>query len=1081
MKRRISLLLAVVMILGSFSFVFAANDEVEPGKFLEEKGVLKGDTTGDLMLDKPLERRDSVILLSRLLGVEKDAKAFEEEGLPTWEDNNDGNYKGYLAWAQSNKYFQGHSEAKFGPRENITVKEYAVVLLRALGYYDEAADWKAVFETAKKLGVLEEVKKEADEEVLRGEMAQMTFNALGLKVKGEDKTLAEKLGIEMPAPKELKAEVKDTENLKEIVVNLSNAKLADKDKLEDAGSYKLTGNVIEKAELKDNDVILLLRDALVKGREYELLIRGMGKELNGKYKFVARDNTIPAVEKVEALGEYGIKVTTTEPIDDARERNFLIDGKNVAMKIEQYGRDIILTPYYKSAFSDKTEKLTIKELKDFAGYKSAQEDFEVEIVKDEVAPKVVDVISKGNKVEVIFDKDIYNDSVDAYYSRTSTGNISYESGRHTVYAEDAKKIDTNRVVYTFKDEVSKRTVVTIVDVQNHSKVAMEKTTMEVREVLDNVEPEIIDKKVSTDPDGTATIKLYFDKDVTGSFKVKDESFKVEDHFTLYEREVLKRNILEGKIDSAEYEEDRKDVVVVELSYLEVNNKDKDHDYILEVVDFADASSSRNKMYRDYVDFEVKAAKSDFAVDDVIVKERTSETEITILFNKSVDRVIAEDPTNYIFKDNKDKRHDVKDLEGEVITEKNGKEVTLIIPDFDSDDYKELRILDVLKDKDGNRLNKETIYTFNENLPALVAKAEKLEKDAKALLPEDETKDTKNEAALREAYKELTKTQVKDSYVEANHDKLVKAIEKVEKAIDKVKEDNKGNVSAEKKVLRRRIDEAQKVYDKLTDKNTVVAKNLAAAIKTAEFVLDSDKATVKDVTDTMTALETAKNAAETGKTSVADVEKLINELPAVDKLTIEDEAKVNKAKADFDALGDLKNSVNKDLAAKLDKVVEEMTTIVADNDAVTEELNKVGNLKVAVGTTVNAELVKEEVEKIVSAEVKVGVKESGDNIFTVTIAKGKASKSKSILVTFEAPEVEKYTLTLTGEGLTSNPDASEIEEGKEVVVTVKVPTGKTGIDTFMVNGVDKKAELSGEGTYTFTITGNTAIEVTYKAN
>ncbi len=40
-------------------------------------------------------------------------------------------------------------------------------------------------------------------------MADMTFIALGTKMKGSDKTLADELGIEMPAPKELKAVVNE--------------------------------------------------------------------------------------------------------------------------------------------------------------------------------------------------------------------------------------------------------------------------------------------------------------------------------------------------------------------------------------------------------------------------------------------------------------------------------------------------------------------------------------------------------------------------------------------------------------------------------------------------------------------------------------------------------------------------------------------------------------------------------------------------------------------------------------------------------------------------------------------------------
>jgi len=730
MKKRISLLLAVVMILGSFSFAFAANDEVDPGKFLEQEGVLKGDTTGDLMLDKPLERRDSVILLSRLFGEEKEAKEFAKEGLPTWEDNNDGNYKGYLAWAQSNEYFQGHSEAKFGPRENITVKEYSIVLLRALGYNEEAGLWKTAYETAKKQGILEGVEKEADVEVLREEMAQMTFNALGLNMKGENKTLAEKLGIEMPAPAELKAEVKDTENLKEVVVNLSNAKLAKQDKLENASNYRISGYTIERVEVKDNDVILQVKDTFRSGKQYELQIKGVDKAVDGKYKFIARDNTIPSVEKVEVLGEYGVKVITSEPIEDVRGKNFSVDGKYTVMNVETYGRNLILTPY-NGSFSSDAKTLTIEGLKDFAGYKSAKEDFEIEIAKDNEAPKVEDVILKGNKVEVVFDKDIYKDSVDAYYSRSSAGNISYELGRHTIYANKATKVDTNRVAYEFKDAEapSRRDSVTIVDVTNHSKVKMEKTTMAVREVLDDIEPEIVEKKMiaKDTKKGTATIKLTFDKDVTGDLKKNsDNEFNVDSHVTLYENEVYRGKKLSNKVESVKYDydekekEDIKDVIIVELKGLEIyDNEKNDLEYVLEIEGFADAASTRNKMYRDYYEFKFEKGTS-FAIKDIaVVTKGKRDTTIEIEFSKALDRDIAEDATNYIFytekAGKKTLKDDVADLEGEAILKSNGKVVRLEIPegwDDLKDDYAGLKVVDTIKDKDGNRLaDYNTIFNF----------------------------------------------------------------------------------------------------------------------------------------------------------------------------------------------------------------------------------------------------------------------------------------------------------------------------------------------------------------------------------
>ncbi|MCF6459519.1 PspA/IM30 family protein [Clostridium sp. Cult3] len=910
MKRRISLLLAVVMILGSFSFVFAAEETAEEaaGAFLKEVGVLEG-INGDLKLEDNLRRQDMVVLVARLHGAEEEAEKFPTEDL-TFTDFKDPYYRPIIAWAVANNLIEGHTAERFGFNEDVTAQQYATVLLRALGYNDKVADvegYAKALEEAKKLGILEGVKVENSTAVTRGQMSLMTYNALGVTMKDSDETLAEKLGIKMPEPDELKVEEVYTENLKEVVVELSNAKLADKEKLADANNYKLTGNVIEKATLEGNNVTLLLKEALVKGREYELVIRGIDKAINNKFKFKANDNTIPKVEEVVVLGEYGIKVITSEPVANVKERNFLVDGKNIAMEVEQYGRAIILTPYHKASFPENAKALTVKGLEDYAGYKSVEEEFEIEVKKDAEAPKVVDVIGRGNKVEVVFDKDIYNNSIDAYYSRVYVGNISYESGRHSIYAEDAEKVDTNRVVYTFKDELPRRTVVTIVDVENHSQVAMEKTTMEVREVLDNVEPEIIDKKVYTDPKGTATIKLYFNKDVKGSFEGNSKTkFVAKDHFTLYEREVLNRNILEHKIDSVEYEKDREDVIVVELSGLKVNNKDKDYNYILEVVGFVDASSLRNKMYRDYVDFDIKPATTAFKVVDVYVSAQTkARTEITIEFNKAVDRTLAEDPTNYIFKHTNGARYDVKDLGGDIVTERNGKDVTLILPEFNPDRYEELRILDTLKDKDGSRLNKETSYKFGANYSVLVERAEKAEKDAKELL-DISNNETANEKALQAAYDKLVKLDYSDV---KTHDELVEAIEEVEKYIGKVEDERE------------------------------------------EAAADKEKA---------------------DKEKVVKVEKLIEALPAEKDLKLADKEKVVKARTELTALGEeLGASVSKELVTKLERAEAKIAELEeARNTALTEELAKYEGTALSVDVAIGDEisLLKEDAE--VNEDIKV---------------------------------------------------------------------------------------------------------------
>ncbi len=103
-----------------------------------------------------------------------------------------------------------------------------------------------------------------------------------------------------------------------------------------------------------------------------MTIRNIDPAINGTYRnILANDNAIPVVENVDFMGTHGIKVTTSEPIANPLERNFSLDSRT-AMIVEQYGRDIILTPYHGKEFDKEAVELTIDKLEDFAGYTSVK-------------------------------------------------------------------------------------------------------------------------------------------------------------------------------------------------------------------------------------------------------------------------------------------------------------------------------------------------------------------------------------------------------------------------------------------------------------------------------------------------------------------------------------------------------------------------------------------------------------------------------------------------------------------------------------------------------------------------------------
>lgn len=731
MKRKLSLLLAVVMILGTFSFAFA-DDDFDVPAFLEKEGILKGNTKGDLMLDEPLLRKDAVVLLARLLKAEDEAEAFEKEGLPTFNDLA-GNpyYNAFLAWAEDNGYFTGKPDGSFGYEDNLEAVEYALVLLRALGYVneDKADEWEKAWDTAKELGLLEDVKAERREEILRKEVAQMTFNALGVKMKDSDKTLAEFLGITMPdlKPTELTAKVLDTENLAEIVVELSNVDLVkNKDALLNPANYRLSNDVkVQNVHLDGDNVVLTLVpygkveeqgkfDSLVKGKKFDLTIRNIDPAINKTYKgILANDNAIPVVENVEFMGTHGIKVTTSEPIANPLERNFRLDSRT-SMIVEQYGRDIILTPYHSREFDKDAVELTIDKLEDFAGYTSVRTVEPMELSTDDALPEVEAAYRSGKELVVVFDRDVYHDSIKPYENRRDLGNVSFVERRVTFYAEEADKIDTNVVRYTFTRDIPRNIEVEIEGVANHFNKAMEKTSIVPEEYKDDFAPVVISStskvKVTKAVDDvlegmkdeerkekinegylveTQEMTITFDKDIAEFKDAKPADINVKDHFTLYELDITRRGEAAAKDVQIKVTSVDKDKIKLTFKDIKLNNKDRDYDYILEVRDFSDLN--RNRMERDYLDFQVVRIDKDFNVEIKDIRNTSyfnrKGVEIVLEFNDYVDKEEGSNARNYYL----DGKLDVD----EAIVERDGKTVSLVVYDTDVakllKDYKVLEI------------------------------------------------------------------------------------------------------------------------------------------------------------------------------------------------------------------------------------------------------------------------------------------------------------------------------------------------------------------------------------------------------
>ncbi|MFA7410767.1 MAG: Ig-like domain-containing protein, partial [Tissierellaceae bacterium] len=366
MKRTLSLLLALVMVLGTFTTVFAApSTDVDKAEFLESLGILKGDGKGDLFLGDDLTREQGLVMLARLLGEEEVAEEFPVGEDYPFVDVEDNYYVPFVAWAFANGFTKGIGADKFGYKQPLLSDQYAAFLLRALGYEEEGTDvYESAFELALDLGLLEESDAVEGSVLKRGTMAVLTFNALGTEVNGSEETLADKLDVEMPEEEvELSTDIEITA-----------AKAVANDKVEVKVEEEVDASVADFAIVKKGTttevevkglvkesakVFVLETEALTAGTAYT--VKANGKSLN--FTGVAVDKTAPTVKSAKGTDTNRFEVEFSDVMDKATAENvenYVFDKDLQIVNVSLDGGRKVVELETDSAKKNTTYKLTVE-------------------------------------------------------------------------------------------------------------------------------------------------------------------------------------------------------------------------------------------------------------------------------------------------------------------------------------------------------------------------------------------------------------------------------------------------------------------------------------------------------------------------------------------------------------------------------------------------------------------------------------------------------------------------------------------------------------------------------------------------
>jgi putative cell wall-binding protein/methionine-rich copper-binding protein CopC len=233
--------------------------------------------------------------------------------------------------------------------------------------------------------------------------------------------------------------------------------------------YNAAGNLVNVTVTLAEDkksAVVVFGATLAQSDSFKVVVDGVKAtdgEVIEKYEqtHTAIDVTSPEATSAAVKNSKQIEITFSEPINETSlaalasnyttRTEFLVDGNPVVAKVtpDYAANKLVLDLTSSLAVGD--HKLTVKNVKDFAGFPIASKDFDIKVVSDTAAPQVTSVkVLNKELVQVVFNEPV-----------SSLGTININSVNIAGYASttktDAAKLNTSEymksadgLTYTFR-------------------------------------------------------------------------------------------------------------------------------------------------------------------------------------------------------------------------------------------------------------------------------------------------------------------------------------------------------------------------------------------------------------------------------------------------------------------------------------------------------------------------------------------------------------------------------------------------------------------------------------------------------
>jgi len=307
-------------------------------------------------------------------------------------------------------------------------------------------------------------------------------------------------------------------NLKEIILNFN--KPVDSDKATNKDNYKVAKNSVANVELSADKktVTILLGTKFAQQADVTVTVDkdlGLADDVDVTVKNI-KDTAAPTVVEVVAVGNGLVKVTFSEPVDDATGiSNYNIDGKLFGSKqpeLSANGKTISFKLTTRLAAG--THKLVVKnKVKDFAGFTVEANETEFAVVEDTTA--ATGTVKEASQTKVVIE---FNEEVVAPAKSDVSTNTS-------ATIEDVKLAEDNKTLtITFDISNALPTAGGKVTVKNLTDYSGNKADFEisVTPTYDTTRPEYVGYEIK---ENQKQIVIEFNEEVLntkGKFELKDK-------------------------------------------------------------------------------------------------------------------------------------------------------------------------------------------------------------------------------------------------------------------------------------------------------------------------------------------------------------------------------------------------------------------------------------------------------------------------------------------------------------------------------------------------------------------------------